>query len=177
MSKILDFIKSAGASLLGGVKDIIDEVVTSKEELGEIEVKKKELELKLTELVNSHVERLINQSTEQLKILEEARVKDLESARNAAVKIQQSENASFLAKNTAYWLDLFIGLVWGVTTFFIFAKLFNLEIATSESVDMVNVLAIYTTVSNIFMIIVGFHRGSSVGQQKSMDTINKQQNK
>lgn len=156
---ILSTIFSGGASeLVKSVGSVIDNLTTSKEE-------KEAAKLALQQEINRHSETI---EAEANKIYE-AELKDMQSARDANARIQESDKASWWAKNTAYFLDVFIGLVWGSITIFIAAKALKL---VGANMDMTGILSLYSTVTAVFMICLNFHRGTSAGsaaKQKQLD--------
>lgn len=156
---ILSTILSGGASkLVESIGTAVDNLTTSKEE-------KEALKIEIQKEVNRHTEAIQSEANKELDIL----LKDTASARDANARIQESEKASFWAKNTAYFLDVFIGLIWGTMTIFIGCK--ALKLVDNVNADMTAVLSLYSTVTAIFMINVNFHRGSSIGSQNKQKTI------
>lgn len=157
---ILSNIFSGGASeLVKTVGGVIDNLTTSKEE-------KEAAKLALQKEINRHAETM---DAEANKVYE-AELRDTQSARDANARIQESDKASWWAKNTAYLLDVFIGLIWGLITFFLVAR--ALHLAETIQVDLTAVLSIYSTVTAIFMVCLNFHRGTSAGsaaKQKQID--------
>ncbi|RZT96636.1 hypothetical protein EV201_1277 [Ancylomarina subtilis] len=124
-----------GGDLLTKAKDIIDECFTSEEEKNNfvLELEKQKLEGKTIDL-------------EYISL----QIEDVKSAREANVKIQQSENASWLAKNTPYIIDISLNIIFCASIVFAFITedkeliLFCLGMLTARFGD-----------------VVGFHRGSS----------------
>jgi hypothetical protein len=158
---LLGNLFSGGAEkLIGTIGGVVDNLVTSKEE-------KEQLKIELAKEINRHNETTEAEITKRF----EAELKDTADARNSNTRIQESDKASFWAKNTAYFLDIFIGLIWGSITIFLVAKALNL--AESIHADMTAVLSIYSTVTAIFMICVTFHRGTSKGSQDKDKQISK----
>lgn len=92
-------------------------------------------------------------------------MEDLKSAREANVKIQESEHASWVAKVLPYIFDCFILLVWGSMTFYIVAKWIGL-INAENNIDMTGILGIYTGVVSLATMVIQFHRGSSSGSSQ-----------
>jgi hypothetical protein len=88
----------------------------------------------------------------------EAMLKDTASARDQNVSLQNSDKATWLSKNVAYIIDIFLTVLWGTVTIILFLKIF--KIAASD-VDMISLMALHGTVTAVFMTIVNFHRGSS----------------
>jgi len=90
------------------------------------------------------------------------------------IKIQESDKASWLAKNVGYILDLFLGLIWGTVTIFIIAKAFKV---IHNDADMTAVLSIYGTITAVFMISLQFHRGTSKGSEDKSKELKEMRNK
>ncbi len=83
------------------------------------------------------------------------------------------EKNTWLSKNVAYCLDIFIILIWGLMTCYIVAKFLNI-IKVSNTTDFSGVLGIYAGVTGLATQIVSFHRGSSRGSEdksKQIDTM------
>jgi len=158
---ILTNILSGGASkLVESIGSTIDNLVTSKEE-------KEQLKIELQKEINRHNEVLESEANKEIELY----LKDTQSARDTNARIQESDKASFWAKNTAYFLDVFIGLIWGCITIFIVCK--ALKLVDNVQADMTAILSIYSTITAIFMISVNFHRGTSIGSQNKQKTIDK----
>lgn len=166
MSKLKDLLSGitpakiaseATGSLVGKIMEGADALFTSKDE-------KLKREIEITEAINKHNENIVNATLKETEMA----LADIADAREANVKIQESDKASWWAKNTAYFLDVFIGLIWGFLTVFIIAKAFKL---TGANASMTEVLSIYSTVTAVFMISVNFHRGSSVGSKQNGDAL------
>lgn len=161
---ILAGLKSVmnGGNIIESAGKVIDDLVTSKEE-------KEQLKIELTKVINSHVEVMGQQASD----IYQAELKDMQSARDANARIQESDKASFWAKNTAYFLDVFLGLIWGSVTIFLFAK--ALKLVDSANADMTAVLSLYSTVTAIFGVCLNFHRGTSAGSQAKQKQLDKLQ--
>ena len=96
-------------------------------------------------------------------------MEDVKSARESNAAIQDSDKASWMAKNIAYIIDLFIAFIWGVFTLYLAAIAAKL---LETKADMTGLLSIYSTITAVFMITVNFHRGTSQGssdKQKMLD--------
>ncbi len=150
--------------IISSVGDVIDNLTLSKEE-------KEALRIKLIEATNSHVEKMAALTQSET----EAYLKDTQDAREANARIQESDKSSWLAKNVAYILDLFLGLVWGTMTIYILARVLNL--IKTENVDLTGVYGLYSTVTAVFMTVLNFHRGTSRGSEKKTETIDKMMSK
>lgn len=165
------FIQGIGEAAGKLVKNLIggnglDGLFTSKEEkMAKInELAKIEADLKT---------QLEAQMLEWAKLnLEEAKVylADTQDARMNNVKIQESDKASWLSKNVAYIIDLFLTLLWGIVTIILFLKIF--KIAASD-VDMISLMALHGTVTAVFMTVLNFHRGTSRGSEEKQKQLNK----
>lgn len=158
---VFDLIKNVfagGAAKLGEqVKEIIDESKFSAEE-------KAELEAKLSNAANKHMESMASLAQSEIEI----HLKDVQDARDTNARIQETVNAGWLAKNVAYCLDILLCLVWSTCTVYILAKALKL---VQDNTDMTIVLSIHGTITAVFMTIVNFHRGTSAGSKASGDTL------
>jgi hypothetical protein len=91
---------------------------------------------------------------------ETLRVRDMESARNREVQINQSENASWMAKNTAS----LIALSFTAFTFVIYFLVLIGHLKASENMSIL----IVNSITNIVMLIVGYYYGSSERRGKGL---------
>lgn len=105
--------------------------------------------------------------------LEKSYLADTQNARDDNAKIQESDKASWMAKNVGYILDLFTSIIWGSLTLIIIGKAFKL---VGNDVDWSTVLSIYSTVTAIFMTCLNFHRGSSAGSRDKQKQLDKMMN-
>ena len=80
---------------LFGAKDLVKEVFEGADNLFTSKGEKKELENKFEQIIS-----------DRLFKAEEIHAKDRASAREMNSSVQDSENASWLAKNTAYLIDI-----------------------------------------------------------------------
>jgi len=161
MSNFLSNLFSAGASnFVGAVGDAIDKNVTSAEE-------KKELENELAKASWQYQIEMASLSVEEKKAL----LADTASAREQQSRVQESEHASWLAKNVHPFLAIFIvGL-----TFFMYFWIIRGDmnkIAEAGVKDIViYILGALTTISTQ---VASYFFGSSQGsrdKQKSLDRI------
>lgn len=98
--------------------------------------------------------------------IEKAYLADVDSARRHDASVQESQHASYLAKNVAYWLDIFI-----VSATFTMAY-----VILFKEIPTVNKEIFYTAFGSLItlcMTVVNFHRGSSMRSQQKDDTISK----
>lgn len=95
---------------------------------------------------------------------------DKASSRDMNAKIQESDKASWLSKNVAYMLDLFVALLWGTITIILFLKVFKV---VAKDVDMISLMALHGTVTAVFMVTMQFHRGSSIGSERKQRQLEK----
>lgn len=155
----------------GGISKVLD---SAKGVIGQFVADPAEKAKAIQELeneANRHQEAGIKEANE----LEKAYLLDVQDSRNANARIQESDKASWWAKNTAYFLDVFVGLIWGTMTLFLIAKALNL--VDNVNADLTAVLSIYTTVTAIFMISMNFHRGSSAGSKAKGDQLERMSSK
>ena len=123
--------------------------------------------LKLKALEFQHEEFLLTAAQKKAETdleLEKLAYDDMADARDANVKIQTSDHSSYLAKNAAYWIDLFVVLAtFGMAYLIIF-----------QSVPDANKEIFYTAFGSLLTIcltIVQFHRGSSARSAAKDETI------
>ncbi len=160
MSIFKDILKGGITGIGETAKNIIEAVAEGK-------LNKSEAVLNFEKESNRSIEAMTREANE----LEKAYLADVQSARDANVHIQESDKASWLAKNIAYIIDIWLALIWGVFTLYVaalWAKMIN-----SSSVDFTGVLSLYTTVTAVFMITVNFHRGTSQGSADKQKIIDK----
>lgn len=135
------------------VGDIADKFITTKQE-------KEEFKLKAEEAIRNATLKAQENAQKEL----ESYLGDIQSAREANVKIQESDKSSWLSKNFAYLMDGFMLIVFGVMMFMIFNK----------SVPEENKELFYTgfgLLGSYVGAIINFHRGSSKGSEKSGDIL------
>ena len=118
------------------------------------------------DLITTDKERLAaeNESKRIDADLEKAYLADTDSARKHDASAQESEHASFLAKNVAYWIDLFIvAATYGMAYMILF-----------KEIPSANKEIFYTAFGSLItlcMTVVNFHRGSSMRSQSKDATI------
>lgn len=165
---LTDLVKN-GLSLLANAvsakgKDFIEEKLgVSLDE----SVKSEEGLLKLKELELNHEEFLVTAAQKKAELdleSEKLAFKDTADARDMNVEIQRADHASYLAKNTAYWIDIFVVIAtFGMAYMILY-----------QSVPDANKEIFYTSFGSLLTIcltIVNFHRGSSARSQQKDDTI------
>lgn len=152
-----DFFKSlfsGGLSELGGkVKDIIDESKFSAEE-------KAELSAKVSAELNDHITKMAALAQAEV----DSYLKDTQDARDANARIQESDKASWMAKNIAYCLDITL----------IVAFITMLLIIVYRVVPGNNKELFYTSfglLGGYVSTVINFHRGTSSGSKASGDTL------
>jgi DNA-directed RNA polymerase len=153
-----NLISGKGSEIITSVGEIADKFITTGQE-------KEEFKAEIQKEINRHTEAMQIEATKELEVY----TKDMANARDMNSRIQESEKASWLSKNIAYILDLFVGLLWGTITVILFLKVFKIA---ADDVDMVSLMALHGTVTAVFMISMNFHRGSSIGserKQKQLD--------
>lgn len=92
------------------------------------------------------------------------------NARDNNARIQESSNASNLAKNTPYILDFFI-----VISTFALGLLLFLTPIPEQNKDILNIL--FGTLLGLSVTVVNYHRGSSTGSASKSEIINKLKDK
>jgi len=116
----------------------------------------------LLQLQNDHEEFLVTSALEERKV----ELADVVSSRDANARIQESENSSFLAKNTGYILDYIIVL----GTFFLAYLIFFVGIP-QENKEIA--FTAFGSLIAMCVTVVGWHRGSSsASMKKSLELSN-----
>lgn len=169
LAPVLTDLAKNGLNLLAGAitaksKEFIEE------KLGvsvEDSVKSEEGLLKLKQLEAEHEEFLVEAAQKKAELdlaAEKIANENTASARDMNSKIQESDHASYLAKNAAYWIDIFVVLAtFGMAYLIVF-----------QTIPTVNKEIFYTSFGSLLTIcltIVNFHRGSSARSQTKDDTI------
>jgi len=159
---VVQALLAQGLSLLGNAvmakgRDVIEE------KLGvdlEAALETDEGKYNLLQLQNEHQEYLIEASLTRDRM----GLEDVQNSREMNARIQEAENASFLAKNTGYLLDFttLIGtLILAYMIFFIGIPQENKEIAFTAFGSLVAMC----------VTVVNWHRGSSSGSAKKAEEL------
>lgn len=158
ISGILDGVTKGASDIIKDFKADPNKVLDHEEKLLQL---KADAENKILDLTEKNYESMLA---------------DTADARNLDIKKQESANASWLSKNVAYMIDIFVLLIWGALTIFLLAK--ALKIVTIEhGVDLTGVYGIYTGVTAVAMTIINFHRGSSKSSEDKSKQISDMLNK
>lgn len=161
LAPILTELAKNGLNILAGAitakgKDVIEE------KLGvdiESALTSEEGIFKLKQLEVDHEEFLITAAQEEAKL----NLENTKDARNMNVKIQESGNASFLAKNAAYYLDFLIviaTLIMGYILFFVEIPEKNMQLLYMAFGSLITMCG----------TILNFHRGTS-NSSKEKDSV------
>lgn len=156
-------------NLIGG--NGLDGLFTSKEEklAKQNELEKIESDLKI---------KLESQLIEWAKLnIEETKqyLLDTQDARMNNVKIQESDKASWLAKNVSYLIAIFIILIWGGLTIYLIAS--ALKIIKTSQVDLTGIYGLYAAVTGVAMTIINFFFGTSRSSEEKSKQLNTMMNK
>lgn len=142
MNPLTDIALGAVGKVIEAVGNAADSLVTSDDERNKAEIEAQRIDADL----------------------DKAYLADTDSARKHDASVQDSQHASFLAKNVAYWIDLFIvGATFGLAYMILF-----------KSIPEANKELIYTMFGSLLtlcMTVVNFHRGSSMKSQAKDNTI------
>lgn len=148
------FVGKSTGGIVESVGKVVDEFTISKEE-------KAAINQAVQNEINRNQEALIDKFNRELELY----LADTANARDNNAKIQESENASWLAKNVGYLLDLI----------FTAAFIFMLFMIFYRQVPEQNKELFYTAFGLLGAYVgttVQFHRGSSAGshsKQKMLD--------
>ena len=140
-----------GKSIVDGVKDLVDDFVTTDEEKFEQMIKKAELQLKEREL---QLER------------EKAYLQDTQSARETYTKVSTSERAPFINKIFPPILTL-LTVTLTFILFFYFAKG---EFTGNQKDIVIYILGVLSTITTQ---IFAFYYGSSAGSKEKTEILKK----
>lgn len=147
----------------GKVKEVLDSafngldgIVTSKEELAKIK-------LQAEQEMNRHAEAVESNANDMIK----AQLADTADSREANVRIQESDKASWLAKNVGYLID--ITVIYGFLAMFIVIIYRAVPEANKELFYMA-----FGSLATFAGTSINWHRGSSQGsaeKQKFLDKV------
>jgi len=129
------------------VADVVDKFTLTGEE-------KAAINQAAEDAFNAHAEKMAELTLKELEI----EAKDRDSARTMNANIQDSENASWMARNTAYFLDISITL-----SFYSVILMITFKVIPEENKEL-----FYMVVGILgakFGDVVAFHRGSSKGNE------------
>ncbi len=147
MVGVLKFVQSlfGGGKLLDGAKNLIDEVVTSKEE-------KMQLTIKLEEMLKTHEQEIMN-----------AEIADRNSARNREVEVVKAGSKNWTQNILAYI---------GVSGFFaIIGYLFSKGLGNMTAEESFIIGNLTGMAGAIAKDIYGYYFGSSKGEQENNNWI------
>ncbi len=117
--------------------------------------------------IDRHNEALIDKANEA----EKNQLQDIADARQTNVAIQQSEQASWMAKNVGYVIDIFVTSIWGFLTIYIIARVLKLVDGTPNAPDLTAVFGVFSGVTAAFMTVLNFHRSSTASSKTKDETI------
>jgi len=142
MNQLTDIIIGAVGKVVESAGNAADQLLTSDDERNKAEIESRRIDADV----------------------EKAYLADIDSARKHDASVQDSEHASFLAKNVAYWIDIFIvSATFGMAYMILF-----------KEIPAANKEIFYTAFGSLItlcMTVVNFHRGSSMRSQSKDATI------
>lgn len=130
------------------------------------EVDLKEVEAEVNKVIQDHILELAKVQQAEY----EAMLKDTANAREQNISIQESDKASWLSKNVAYCIDIFVIVIWGFLTIYLIGN--SLKIIKTSQVDLTGIYGLYAAVTGVAMTIINFHRGSSRGSEDKQKHLN-----
>lgn len=152
----------------GGIKGIGDAAKSVIDSINAPKEEKDRANIALQTELDRHQEVLLSNATD----IEKTYLADVTDARDANVKVQDSANASFLSKNVAYMMDIFITLLWGILTAYLMLVMLNL-VRKDVNANYTAVTAVWGALTGVFTQVLSFHRGSSRGSEDKNKTIDK----
>lgn len=162
MGVISDLINGGIKGIGEGVASVIGAINAPKEE-------KEKAAMAIQAEINRHTEAVLAQAAD----LDKAYLASIASAQDMNVKIQSAEKASWMSKNVAYLIDIFVTLLWGSLTAYLMAIMLHF-IERDSNADYTAVTAVWGAVTGVFTQVLSFHRGSSQGstdKQKMIDRL------
>lgn len=156
----------------GGITKLIDNVTTTKEEKMKLNAEMQKIQNDFEVKLKDHLLELKKLELEERK----AFLQDTADARESNSKIQESQSASWLAKNVAYLLDIFIFTVWGAMTVYLILMMLNF-VKADKGADVSGVLGVYSGITAIAMTVLNFHRGTSRGSEEKQKQISSMMSK
>jgi hypothetical protein len=150
----------------GGIGDIVEKAGDVASKFIHTKDDQDAFNLKMAEIIKEKEVALSQAAQAEL----DTYMRDTQSARDANVKIQESDKASWMSKNISYCIDIILTLVWSSLTLYLAARALKL---VDTGADLTAVLSLYSTVTAVFMIVVNFHRGTSKGSADKDKTISR----
>lgn len=163
--------KSAVESIGNVFKTIIEEFKINPERAAELQ---QQAAQSLNDHIKNMAELALKEKQAELDAKQaevDAAIKNTESARAMNSVLQVSDKASWLSKNVAYIIDLFVTALWGSIALYILARIFKLVDHGSDTPDMNAIWGIFAAVTAAFTTVLQFHRGSSVGARQKDEAI------
>lgn len=155
MSFLTDLFAGGASTLVDSVGKVLDNVITTKEEKGQLdnEIRKSEMQFQLEMAKLSNEERRM--------VLD-----DMSSARNRETTIQTSENATNLSKNIMPYIAL--GTI-TITLSLFYVLIFSPDVIKSDSKEII--LYILGVLSAVLTQIYSYYFGSSASSASKQKTI------
>lgn len=154
-----NLIGGKGSEIIESVGNVADKFITTGQE-------KQEFKAEVEKEINRHVEAMTAEANKELELY----LADTANAREMNSKVQDSDKASWLAKNIAYMIDAIL-----ITAFIVMlVMIFNRVVPES------NKELFYTgfgLLGGYVGTVINFHRGTSVGSKENGAAIRKMMNK
>jgi hypothetical protein len=154
-----DFLKnlfnSAGGGIIGEIGNVVDKFVTTKEEMGEIEMQKQQLKLQLEALISTRLNEAAIQANAQYQI----EVDDRKDARAMAT-------ANPMSANTLTGVGIAIICVTGFFALLVGMVFYEVPSRNERVLDI-----LIGTLAGVFTTIISYYFGSSAGAKRSADTL------
>lgn len=156
-------IFSGGAGdLVQKIGDTVRSFVTTKGDVMKNDETLKELDAKILEMTNAHIEKMASLAQEQFS----SELKDMADARNREIQIANSDKAPYINKVLTPILALIITAlcfsIWYIVVF---------EAIPKEKELLVG--GICGSVTTILMMVMAYYFGSSAGSKQKSEQLNK----
>lgn len=154
MGFLNDIITGGAATLIKTVGDSVKQFVTTDKDRAEID-------LKVQELVSKHMQNMTTLAQQEL----DTQMKEMDSARNREIKLNESVSAGWLSKNTSSLLALgTVLLTFGLLAFMMFGNW------PKEKENIM--FAVLGFLGGAATSVLSYFFGSSVSSAKKDETIN-----
>ncbi len=168
-------LKKLAADLVAGpVSEIIEQLADEADRFITTPDEKKQFQLERERLTAAAREAEAARAARAEELLAEAErqwLADLADARQMNARLQEAAASSWMARNIAYLIDVFVTLIWGGLTLYIIARIFNLVDGGQGSPDLTAIMGIYAGITASFTTVLSFHRGTSRGSESKDLTI------
>lgn len=162
-----DLVAGPVGGLVEDLAAVADRFIQTPEEREQFRLERERLAAAAREAEAARLAR----AEELLAEAEQQWLADLADARQMNARLQEAASSSWMARNIAYLIDIFVTLIWGGLTLYIIGRIFNLVDGGQGSPDLTAIMGIYAGITASFTTVLSFHRGTSRGSEAKDMTI------